>query len=66
MTTRRTVVITGRKPKLSPSDLVRLLELREHGFTDRQLAREFNISPSTVMDYLHGAHKNPALVAVRA
>jgi transcriptional regulator with XRE-family HTH domain len=60
-------MITGRKPKLSPSDLVRFHELRnKHGFTDRELAREFNISRSTAYDYLIGLHKNPALVAVRA
>jgi transcriptional regulator with XRE-family HTH domain len=59
-------MITGRKPKLPPSEKARLIELRvKHGFTDTELAREFNISKSTVYDYLAGAHKNPALVAVR-
>jgi transcriptional regulator with XRE-family HTH domain len=60
-------MITGRKPKLPPSEYARLIELRvKHGFTDLELAREFNISKTTVMAYLYGAHKNPALVAVRA
>jgi DNA-binding CsgD family transcriptional regulator len=53
--------MTGRPPKLTPADQLRLLYRYTTGISRRQLAAEFGIAHKTVSAYIRGTHKNPAL-----